>query len=119
MDNTFWGITYKSRKIIESYVFSQGSLYPNAETFIFVEDDAQLIAAEQFVKEVGVAVQKQYQFYSFFLTGKQQQKGGEGKEPTCFYEHGTVAFLIRRRLMQTMSRLMKESRVEDWASTCF
>ena len=75
--------------------------HPNEESFIFAEDDAKLIAAEQFVKEVGVAVQKRYQFYSFFLTGKQQQKGGR-KEPTCFYEHGTVAFLIRRRLMQAI-----------------
>ena len=96
---SFEGILFSvyKRVMADALVF-----HPNAETFIFVEDDAQLIAAEQFVKEVGVAVQKQYQFYSFFLTGKQQQKGGEGKEPTCFYEHGTVAFLIRRRLMQTI-----------------
>ena len=96
---SFEGILFSvyNRVMADALVF-----HPNAETFIFVEDDAQLLSAEQFVKEVGVAVQKQYQFYSFFLTGKQQQKGGEGKEPTCFYEHGTVAFLIRRRLMQTI-----------------
>lgn len=96
---SFEGILFSvyKRVMADALVF-----HPNAESFIFAEDDAQLIAPEQFVKEVGVAVQKQYQFYSFFLTGKQQQKGGEGKEPTCFYEHGTVAFLIRRRLMQAI-----------------
>lgn len=96
---SFEGILFSvyKRVMADALVF-----HPNAESFIFAEDDAKLIAAEQFVKEVGVAVQKQYQFYSFFLTGKQQQKGGEGKEPTCFYEHGTVAFLIKRRLMQAI-----------------
>ena len=96
---SFEGILFSvyKRVMADALVF-----HPNAESFIFAEDDAQLIAPEQFVKEVGVAVQKQYQFYSFFLTEKQQQKGGEGKEPTCFYEHGTVAFLIRRRLMQAI-----------------
>ena len=96
---SFEGILFSvyKRVMADALVF-----HPNAESFVFAEDDAQLIDPEQFVKEVGVAVQKQYQFYSFFLTGKQQQKGGEGKEPTCFYEHGTVAFLIRRRLMQAI-----------------
>ena len=96
---SFEGILFSvyKRVMADALIF-----HPNAESFIFAEDDAKLIGAEQFVKEVGVAVQKRYQFYSFFLTGKQLQKGGEGKAPTCFYEHGTVAFLIKRRLMQAI-----------------
>mmetsp|Transcript_22522 Transcript_22522/g.64781 ORF Transcript_22522/g.64781 Transcript_22522/m.64781 type:complete len:365 (-) Transcript_22522:101-1195(-) len=96
---SFEGILFSvyKRVMADALVF-----HPNAESFVFLEDDAKLLDAEQFVKEVGVAMQRRYQFYSFFLTGKQQQKGSERKEPTCSYEHGTVAFLIKRRLMQAI-----------------
>ena len=67
--------------------------YPFNETdFIFVEDDAELLDAEQMRIDACIARVSQYKFYSFFRTPQQGN--------TCIYQWGTQAFYITRKLMK-------------------
>jgi len=80
------------------------STYPNDPGFVIVEDDAVLKNPNAFVQEVCNAHHHQLGFYSLYRSPL-QWKGR--RSPSCIYLHGTVAFYIRRPIME---RIVNERR---------
>lgn len=79
-------------------VFSQLlSTYPHDPGFVIVEDDAVLKNPNAFVQEVCNAHHHQLEFYSLYRSPL-QWKGR--RSSSCIYLHGTVAFYIRRPIME-------------------
>ena len=79
------------------------STYPDEQDFIIVEDDSVLVNPYAFVEEVCHARSNQMQFYSLYRSPLQRGISSV----SCIYQHGTVAFYIRRYLME---KIMKERR---------
>ena len=79
------------------------STYPDEKDFIIVEDDSVLVNPYAFVEEVCHARSNQMQFYSLYRSPLQRGISSV----SCIYQHGTVAFYIRRNLME---KIMKERR---------
>lgn len=69
--------------------------YPNDPDFIFVEDDVVLLDFGLLKSETCHARFHELAFYSFGRT--------ESQGDSCVYEFGTVAFFIRRDLMEHLS----------------
>ena len=82
------------------------STYTNDTGFVIVEDDAVLKNSHFFMQEVCNAQYFQLQFYSLYRSPL-QWKGRRGSSPSCIYLHGTVAFYIRRSIME---RIVNERR---------
>ena len=82
------------------------STYTNDTGFVIVEDDAILKNPHFFVQEVCNAQYYQLQFYSLYRSPL-QWKGRRRSSPSCIYLHGTVAFYIRRSIME---RIVNERR---------
>ena len=78
--------------------------YPDEQDFLIVEDDSVLVNPNAFVEEVCRARLTQLQFYSLYRSPLQWQGR---RSVSCIYEHGTVAFYIRRPLMEL---IMNENR---------
>ena len=86
-----------SNKLFNIYLYVFASIlekYPNQEDFIIVEDDAELVSEDKMRIESCLARQYQYTFYSFFRTKFQ--------EDSCMYQHGTVAFYVKRQFINTL-----------------
>lgn len=86
-----------SNKLFNIYLYVFASIlerFPNQEDFIIVEDDAELVDEDKMRIESCVARQYQYIFYSFFRTKSQ--------ENSCIYQHGTVAFYVKRQFINTL-----------------
>lgn len=73
--------------------------HPDEAGFVIVEDDAILVNPRAFATEVCSATQHELEFYSLYRSPLQWQGR---REASCIYEHGTVAFYIRRGLMETV-----------------
>ena len=73
--------------------------YPNDAGFVIVEDDAVLRNTHLFMQEVCNAQNYQLQFYSLYRSPL-QWKGRRRASSSCIYLHGTVAFYIRRSIME-------------------
>ena len=73
------------------------STYPNDPGFVIVEDDAVLKNPNAFIQEVCNAHHHQLEFYSLYRSPL-QWKGR--RSSSCIYLHGTVAFYIRRPIME-------------------
>ena len=71
--------------------------YPEHHGFVIIEDDAILANAQAFVHEVCNAHLRQLDFYSLYRSPL-QSKGR--KSSSCIYQHGTVAFYMRRIMME-------------------
>ena len=82
------------------------STYTNDTGFVIVEDDAVLKNPHFFIQEVCNAQYYQLQFYSLYRSPL-QWKGRRRSSPSCIYLHGTVAFYIRRSIME---RIVNERR---------
>ncbi|KAL7526897.1 hypothetical protein ACHAXR_004667 [Thalassiosira sp. AJA248-18] len=78
--------------------------YPNDPGFVIIEDDATLRSPNAFVQEICNAHLHQLEFYSLYRSPL-QWKGR--KSSSCIYQHGTVAFYIRR---STMEKIVSERR---------
>ena len=65
--------------------------YSEQQDFIIVEDDAELVDAEQLLVESCVAREYQYTFYSLFRTDHQ--------EDSCMYQYGMVAFYVNQQFI--------------------
>lgn len=76
--------------------------YPNDTGFVILEDDAILINSNAFLHEVCSAHQSQFGFYSLYRSPSQSQLRGKTttRSSSCNYIHGTVAFYIRRSIME-------------------
>ncbi|KAL7522761.1 hypothetical protein ACHAWX_007447 [Stephanocyclus meneghinianus] len=80
------------------------SSFPKEQDFVVVEDDAVLLKPNALVEEVCHARFQRLEFYSLYRSPLQWK----GKRSiSCIYQHGTVAFYIRRSLMET---IVKENR---------
>lgn len=79
------------------------SSYPGEEDFVIVEDDAILVDTEALVQEICQARLHKMQFYSLYRSPLQQGRSSV----SCIYQHGTVAFYIRRPMME---KVMNENR---------
>jgi hypothetical protein len=82
------------------------SNYPNDSGFVLVEDDAVLKNPHYFMQEVCKAHFYQLQFYSLYRSPS-QWRGRSRTSSSCIYQHGTVAFYIRRSVME---RIVNERR---------
>ena len=71
--------------------------YPDNDGFVVVEDDAVLKNPHAFAQEVCHAHNLQLGFYSLYRSPL-QWKGR--RSSSCVYLHGTVAFYIRRSMME-------------------
>ena len=81
--------------------------YPNDVGFVIVEDDAILISSHFFAKEVCVAHHLQLGFYSLYRSPL--QKKDKSFISSCIYMHGTVAFYIRRSIMEKIVNEQRRS----------
>lgn len=90
---------------VYQHIFSELlATYPNDDGFVVIEDDATLLNPNALVDEVcNVHVRHQkIQFYSLYRSPIQQRQWWwrMSSKPSCVYRHGTVAFYIRRQLME-------------------
>ena len=79
--------------------------YPTDAGFVIVEDDAILKNTHLFVQEVCDAQRYRLGFYSLYRSPLQHHGGwtrGGYSPPSCVYLHGTVAFYVRRSIMETI-----------------
>ena len=88
------------------------STYPNDEGFVIVEDDAVLKDAHSFVREACYAHVAGMEFYSLYRSPAQRRSTGRGwgwggrsrqSSFSCIYVHGTVAFYVRRSIMERVA----------------
>ena len=82
------------------------STYPYDSGFVIVEDDAVLKDPHSFKQEVCDAHANGMDFYSLYRSPL-QRSGRRGHASSCIYVHGTVAFYIRRLIME---RIVNERR---------
>jgi hypothetical protein len=79
--------------------------FPDERAFVFLEDDALLLDADAFQKELCWQVQNasthRKHFFSFYRTAPP----GAG----CFYHWGTQAFLMNRAFLEYMMRLPSQT----------
>eukprot|EP00569_Conticribra_weissflogii_P016625 CAMPEP_0171395940 /NCGR_PEP_ID=MMETSP0880-20121228/4291_1 /TAXON_ID=67004 /ORGANISM="Thalassiosira weissflogii, Strain CCMP1336" /LENGTH=390 /DNA_ID=CAMNT_0011909509 /DNA_START=109 /DNA_END=1278 /DNA_ORIENTATION=- len=80
--------------------------YPDDEGFVIIEDDAILKSPKIFAEEVCNVHRWRMIFYSLFRSPLQLKRAW-GRSPSCIYRHGTVAFYIRRPMME---KIVKERR---------
>lgn len=80
--------------------------YPEEEGFVIIEDDAILKSPKMFAEEVCNVHRWRMIFYSLYRSPL-QSKSAWGRSPSCIYRHGTVAFYIRRPMME---QIVKERR---------
>jgi hypothetical protein len=79
--------------------------YPTDTGFVIVEDDAILKNTHLFFREVCNAQRYELEFYSLYRSPLQHFRGwtrGGYSPPSCVYLHGTVAFYVRRSIMETI-----------------
>jgi hypothetical protein len=76
--------------------------YPNDSGFIIIEDDAILHNPSYFRRDVCYAQHHEIDFYSLYRSPIQLRKRWMSwwKSASCIYQHGTVAFYIRRSIME-------------------
>lgn len=82
--------------------------YPHDDGFVIIEDDATLLNPTALAKEVCNVHHQKIQFYSLYKSPLQHRwrwwrimsTKQQPPPPSCIYQHGTVAFYIRRQLMQ-------------------
>jgi hypothetical protein len=76
--------------------------YPNDSGFIIIEDDAILHNPNYFRQDVCYAQHHDIDFYSLYRSPIQLRKRWMSwwKSSSCIYQHGTVAFYIRRSIME-------------------
>ena len=78
--------------------------YPNDDGFVIIEDDAILLSTTALAEEVCNVQHQKIQFYSLYkspLQNRQQWlRNRNSKQTSCMYRHGTVAFYIRRQMME-------------------
>jgi len=84
------------------------SSFPDEEGFVIIEDDAILKDINAFVSEVCHAHHQELEFYSLYRSPLQVK--GKQQLSSCIYLHGTVAFYIRRSIMETIVNEHRRSR---------
>lgn len=90
---------------VYQHIFSELLVaYPNDDGFVVIEDDATLLNPNALAEEVCNAHHQKMQFYSLYRSPLQQRRQWwwwrMNSKSSCVYQHGTVAFYIRRQLMK-------------------
>jgi hypothetical protein len=116
-----WRMEYLCRKIkwehclfaVYQCIFADIlSSYPNDAGFVIVEDDAVLKDAHSFVREACYVHVAGMEFYSLYRSPGQRRSTGRewgwvGRSRrssfSCIYVHGTVAFYVRRSIMERVA----------------
>ncbi|KAL7471993.1 hypothetical protein ACHAXS_012306 [Conticribra weissflogii] len=80
--------------------------FPDDEGFVIVEDDAILKSPKLFAEEVCNAHRRKMAFYSLYRSPL-QLRSVWWRSSSCIYRHGTVAFYVRRPMME---KIVKERR---------
>ena len=97
---------------VYQYIFTNLLVtYPNDSGFVIIEDDAILRNVNYLIQDVCYAQRHKLDFYSLYRSPVQLRKrwrswweqhssSSSSSLPSCIYQHGTVAFYIRRTMME-------------------
>lgn len=97
---------------VYQYIFTNLLVtHPDDSGFVIIEDDAILQNVNYFRQDVCYAKQRKLDFYSLYRSPvqlrkrwrswwKQHSSSSSSSSLSCIYQHGTVAFYIRRTMME-------------------